>query len=201
MIEQTGRPRRNYPELYILRHGQTEWNAAGRMQGSMDSPLTRLGREQAAMQGRILRSAGLSSETTYHCSPQGRARQTAELALAGLTDTPRFDNRLREVSVGEFEGVTLKDLENDWPDLMGQDSPFSWHYRSPGGEGFGAFQSRISDWLEEITGPAVVVTHGMVSGVLRGLVLGLGPDGIAKLPGGQGVVYHVRDGVHRRLEA
>ena len=194
-------PARDYPELFVLRHGQTEWNAAGRMQGHMDSPLTALGREQAAIQGRILRARDLPAQTTYHCSPQGRARHTAELALAGLTEAPVIDDRLKEVSVGVFEGLTMTDLLTDWPDLMHMKSPYSWHYRAPGGEGFEGFRARIKDWLDAQTAPAVVVTHGMVSGVLRGLVLGLDVDGIAKLPGGQGIVYHIKDGLHRRLEA
>lgn len=195
------RARRDYPELFILRHGQTEWNAAGRMQGHMDSPLTALGREQAAAQARILRAQPTPPDTTYHCSPQGRARQTADLALAGLTDALQIDARLKEVSVGKFEGLTLTDLMADWPDIMNAGSPYSWHYRAPGGESFHTFSARISDWLGAQTAPAVVVTHGMVSRVLRGLVLGLDAEGIAKLPGGQGVVYHIKNGQHRRLDA
>ena len=201
-MTQTDRhPRRDYPELYVLRHGQTEWNAAGRMQGHMDSPLTDLGREQAAMQGRILRALDLPADVTFHCSPQGRARQTAEIALAGLTEAPVFDHRLKEVSVGAFEGLTMTDLEAGWPEVMTRDEALSWHYRAPGGEGYDSFSARIRDWLDEQTAPAVVVSHGMVSGVLRGLALGLDLAGIAKLPGGQGIVYHVKDRIHRRIEA
>lgn len=201
MTETNLSARRNCPELYILRHGQTEWNAAGRMQGSLDSPLTALGRDQATTQGRILRALGLSKDMTFHCSPLGRTRHTAALALAGLTDTPRYDERLKEVSVGAFEGLTITDVMAEWPEVMEEPSPYSWHYRAPGGESFDVFSARIGSWLDQLTGPAVVVTHGMVSGVLRGLVLGLDAEGIAQLPGGQGVVYHIKDGVHRRLEA
>jgi probable phosphoglycerate mutase len=83
---------------------------------------------------------------------------------------------------------------------MAELSPLSWHCRAPGGEGYESFAGRIGDWLDEQTAPAIVVAHGMVSGVLRGLALGLDIDGIANLPGGQGIVYHVKDGIHRRIE-
>ena len=154
MTQADRHPRRDYPELYVLRHGQTEWNAAGRMQGHMDSPLTDLGREQAAMQGRILRALDLPADVTFHCSPQGRARQTAEIALAGLTEAPVFDHRLKEVSVGAFEGLTMTDLEAGWPEVMTRDEALSWHYRAPGGEGYDSFSARIRDWLDEQTAPA-----------------------------------------------
>ncbi len=192
--------RGNHPELFILRHGQTEWNAAGRMQGALDSPLTGLGREHAVVQARILRALDLPADVTFHCSPQGRARQTAGIALAGLSAAVKIDDRLREVSVGRFEGLTLTDLQQGWPEIMNGASPLSWHFRAPGGESFDAFRARIADWLAEQTAPAVVVTDGMVSAVLCGLVLGLDIDGIAGLPRGQGIVYHVRDGIHRRIE-
>jgi len=193
--------RKNLPELYILRHGQTEWNAVGRMQGHLDSPLTNLGQEQARTQLRILKAQNLPADTTFHCSPLGRARQTAALALAGLTKRPCFDDRLKEISVGKFEGLTMYDLDTCWPEIMRASSPYSWHYRAPGGERFVDFRARIKDWLDEQTTTAVVVTHGMTSGVLRGLALGLDVDGIAKLPGGQGVIYHIKDGAQHRLDA
>ncbi len=170
------------------------------MQGHMDSPLTDLGRAQAKRQGRILHAQDLPADTTYHCSPQGRARQTAELVLSGLSEAPTYDDRLKEVSVGNFEGRTMAELIAGWPDLMTLKSAYSWHYRAPGGERFEDFSARIAEWLDSLTEPTVVVTHGMVSKVLRELVLDLDVEGIANLPGGQGVVYHVKEGVHRRLE-
>ncbi|MGB3177179.1 MAG: histidine phosphatase family protein, partial [Albidovulum sp.] len=59
---------------------------------------------------------------------------------------------------------------------------------------------RLRDYLADLTGPTVIIAHGMVSLFLRGAVLGLDLDGIAGLPGGQGVVYHLKDGIQTRLE-
>ena len=74
----------SHPDLWILRHGQTVWNLAGRMQGRMDSPLTRLGEAQARQMNSMLKAADLPGDVTYHASPQGRCRATAELALAAI---------------------------------------------------------------------------------------------------------------------
>ena len=82
-----------YPTLYILRHGETEWNLANRLQGHFDSPLTDTGRAQAAAQNAILKRCDLAGFSALS-SPQGRAVATAELALAGLGMTVATDPRL-----------------------------------------------------------------------------------------------------------
>ncbi len=192
---------RDYPELFILRHGQTEWNRKRRMQGHMNSPLTQLGREQAAMQNRLLASAVLPAETVFHSSTAGRARETAAIAFAGLARKVHFDDRLQEVSVGECEGLLFEECNAIWPDLFDAHPDMRWTFHAPGGESFDRFSGRLADWLAEQSHPMVVVAHGIVSHVLRGLVLGLDQEQILALPGGQGVVYHVKDGVHRRLGA
>ena len=74
-----------YPALYILRHGQTVWNASGRMQGRADSPLTALGVSQAGEQGEILANEGLEGFSAW-CSPLGRAQQTAQIVVTRRRD-------------------------------------------------------------------------------------------------------------------
>ena len=71
------------PEVLVLRHGQTEWNAAGRLQGHLDSPLTEIGLRQAQRQNETLLDYDLDG-FRFITSPQGRARKTAQLALAGI---------------------------------------------------------------------------------------------------------------------
>ena len=85
----------DYPELLILRHGETEWNREGRMQGALDSPLTYVGRAQALAQGAALRAAGIGP-VRWFSSPQGRALETARLASGEARVTA--DDRLREES-------------------------------------------------------------------------------------------------------
>ena len=192
---------KTYPELFILRHGQTEWNREKRAQGHKDSPLTDKGRQQAREQNLLLQQAALPRDTQFWCSTAGRARQTAALAFDGLTDTVRFDNRLKEVGVGECEGMLIEDCIARWPEVFGTGLWGEWCFIAPGGEGLEMFSGRISSWLDELQGPTVVVEHGMVSLIMRGLVLGLDLADSLALPGGQGVVYHVKDGAHRRLGA
>ena len=191
----------NHPDLWILRHGQTEWNAAGRMQGRLNSPLTPKGQDQARQQNRLLKEAGLPGHVTYHCSPLGRTRETAALAFDGLCGAPVIDDRLMEVSVGAFEGLTLADVEASHPELLSPLDGISWHYRAPGGERHDAFRARIASWLQDLTAPSVVVTHGMVSRELRAMLLGLDAAGAMALPGGQGNIYHVSAGKMHAIEA
>ncbi len=190
-----------YRELFILRDGQTEWNREKRAQGHMDSPLTELGRQQARTQNALLKQAGLPADTAFHCSPLGRARQTAALAFDGLAREVVYDDRLKEVSVGACEGLPLEDCQRRWPVVFDTGLWGEWCFLAPGGEGHAAFAARITSWLDDLRGPTVVVAHGMVSLIMRGLVLGLDLADSLALPGGQGVVYHVKDGVHRRLAA
>ncbi len=190
----------DYPELFVLRHGQTDWNAQGRYQGRRDSPLTDLGREQAARQGRILADAGLRARgVPGFASPIGRAWDTAGIALAALGDRPRADDRLVEVSFGLWEGLTGAEIDDNWPGHRDGADGFGWHFGAPEGEDFPSMRDRVRQFLDDLDGPAVVVTHGITSKVLRGLWLGLDQAGMGALPGGQGVVYHLKDGQQRQL--
>lgn len=192
-----------YPEIFVLRHGQTEWNLAGRHQGRMNSDLTDLGREQAARQGEILQtSLNGRGDISAMTSPQGRAFDTAGLALSQVGLIPVVDDNLCEISFGQWEGLTFDEIAEKWPErTMNADKDvFSWHFQAPGGESFDAVCARATAVLEGLTGPAVIVTHGITSRVLRGLWLGGDWDEMASLPGGQGCVYHLVDGGHRRLD-
>lgn len=193
----------DFPELFVLRHGETRWNVEGRHQGRQDSPLTARGRRQAGAQGDILVAAGLKTRNlSYYCSPQGRARDTAAIALRTLNQTPQTDNKLCEISFGDWEGLTLAEIKDDRPDIFtAGSSPFNWQFHAPGGEAFEAMSSRCQSFLESLTGPSVIFTHGITSRVLRGLWLGLDIDGMAELPGGQGCVYHLQARVQHKLVA
>ena len=190
----------HYPDLYVLRHGETVWNAESRQQGQLDSPLTDKGRAQASAQGAILRDAGLA-ETDIACltSPLGRASATAEIALAGIGRVATTDDRLMEISFGQWEGLTATEICAGWPGTEELD-PWDWHFAAPRGESLASLTERLTAFLDHLTGPAVIVTHGITSRALRGLWLGLGSDGMAQIGGGQGVVYHLSAGRQVRLD-
>lgn len=184
-----------YPDIYILRHGETEWNRQGRLQGWLDSPLTELGREQAARQGAVLSAEGALGLPLWS-SPAPRALATAALALPGRTARP--DPRLREITLGPWDGLTRPEIAALAAGVPLSAHPFHWYDQTPG-ERFDGLRARVEAFLGDLSGPAVIVTHGITSRFLRGAVLGLTLDGIAALPGGQGVVWHLRDGQERVL--
>jgi broad specificity phosphatase PhoE len=185
----------DFPELLILRHGETEWNRAGRMQGRMDSPLTAKGRDQATHQGAILRDFGVDGWGWY-ASPQGRAQTTAGIAR-GAGDLPvTTDDRLCEIGLGRWDGLSRDAIRAQAPDLFAG-TGMGWYDHAPEGEGLAAVAARLRGFLTELERPAVIVTHGITSRVLRTVLLGLPVGEFDQLPGGQGVVHHVSAGVAR----
>ncbi len=185
----------SHPELYILRHGETAWNAENRMQGELNSPLTAKGLRDAARQRAILAARDLSG-FIFLTSPQGRAFQTAGIALAGIADHIRTDDRLREIGVGDWSGR----LRDELPVPKGKD-PFMAQYEiAPNGEGFARLKVRCRAFLADLSGPAVLVTHGITSSMIRGLVVGEKAHAQRTSHGGQGCVFHLKDGVQFLLE-
>ncbi|SPH17434.1 Phosphoserine phosphatase 1 [Defluviimonas aquaemixtae] len=188
---------KDHPTLWLMRHGETVWNAAGRMQGRLDSPLTGRGREQASEQQNLLTAETLPDDLSLWTSPLGRARETAAIVFSGLGRPVTEDARLTEISVGACEGLTLAEIKAEFPRLFQPDRPWAWHAEAPGGEGEAAFRARVESFLSGLTGPAAIVTHGMTSRMIRGVILGLDWAGMARLPGGQGNIHRVSN---RRAE-
>jgi broad specificity phosphatase PhoE len=182
----------NYPDLLILRHGQTEWNLAKRVQGELDSPLTPLGRAQAAAQGRLLASFGIAGWDVW-TSPQGRAADTAQIAL-GPVAALRHDPRLAEITMGHWSGLYRHDIAAEVPHLFETQDDLALYDHAPDGEGLEALYTRTGSFLAELTRPSVIVTHGITSRMLRCHALGLDAGAFDKLPGGQGVVFHLSGG-------
>ena len=183
------------PPLIILRHGQTEWNVEGRVQGRQDSPLTELGRQQATAQGRLLQPLLESyPDARIVCSPLGRTRATATIVLRGITKPMTLDVRLQEVSAGEWEGITREVIFSEFGDEAGLKTEFDLFTKAPGGETEAQLQARCQAFLDDQTGPVVAITHGVTSLMLRGLAQGMTSDEMAELPRKQGCIYLVENG-------
>ena len=199
----------NGRRLFIARHGETVFNAAGRMQG-MDAhtPLTREGCEQAVAMGEALRSyVSDPSSLKLMASPSGRTLQTLALVAAEIhADWHRHttDRRLREIDVGEWEGQYYRTLFPDISVLLDMEHKL-FKVVAPGGEDYGAVAARLREWLAEqdFAGDMLIISHGMTARVLRGLLLGL-PD----LAGfgapvasslAQGSMVMIRDGVQEMV--
>lgn len=192
-----------YPEIFVLRHGQTEWNRDGRYQGSLNSPLTDLGEMHAATQGEILRKLDVAKRgVEMFSSPQGRTQQTADI-IAGIAGCEHVaDNRLAELRQGAWEGLFEHEINAEWPAAYAKkDGGISWYFANPTGETYDQICARAEGFLASLAGPAVVVTHGVTSHILRALWLGLDLAGSAALGGGQGCVYHLHDGQQSKLQS
>jgi probable phosphoglycerate mutase len=181
-------------EIYLLRHGETEWNAAHRFQGSLDSPLTARGIEQAELCGRKL-AATVGRVDAFVASPLGRARQTAAIVHA-LGDYPaiRWDERLAELSLGSWDGLTHAGIDAGWPGARDGASRYDWYFRAPGGESYVAAAARASAWLGSLEGTVVAVSHGLLGRILRGVYLGLSAEQALSLPVPQDVIWRMADG-------
>ncbi|MEH6647784.1 histidine phosphatase family protein [Sulfitobacter sp.] len=188
-----------HPELYVLRHGETEWNAQGRLQGKFNSPLNARGRQQAARQAEILAGIDLTGFNILS-SPQGRAVETAAIALARQVDEVHTDSRLHEIGMGDWAGRLKSDLEaQGFIDARAGES-LDFYEDAPQGEGFAALETRCALFLASLTVPSVLVTHGITSRMIRAIATGKGRAAIANMGGGQGVIYHVFNSVQKRLD-
>ena len=186
--------------LYVVRHGETEWNRSGRVQGHRDSKLTELGEAQARGVGRRLateiREIAQLEDFTMAVSPLGRTRQTAELIRDELGFDParcHEDERLKEVTWGEWDGHTRDEIEEIWPGEQQRRRENHWHYVPPGGESYEMLAARVGGWLGGIAQGSrmIVVTHGAAGRVLRGLHAGIEPAQILALDEPQDAVYRL----------
>lgn len=181
--------------IYLLRHGETNYNTQGRYQGQLDSPLTERGREQVQQNARMLKSLiGDADEWTILSSPMGRAMQSTAILCETLgydSNKVRQDSRLTEVAVGQWAGLTMAEIQQQWPALLTNTDAFNWYFRAPDGETYEAVTSRISDWLEEIQRePKVIaISHGLTGRILRGLYAGLGREDALKLAVSQDMFF------------
>jgi broad specificity phosphatase PhoE len=194
------------PTIYYIRHGETEWNALGRLQGTRDIPLNELGRVQATQAGNILaellaHDGHDRTRIPYVASPLIRARATMELVRETLTlpaEGYGLDDRLREIGYGKWEGFTLPEMEAADPLFYARRQTEKWALAPEGGETYADVERRVRAWYDTVTTDTVAVAHG---GTARALMVSLGfetPASAVDLPIQQGAVYVFgEDGLHR----
>lgn len=187
-----------FPPMYVLRHGQTTWNAEKRIQGSLDSPLTALGEAQARQQNAILVDRDLAKFDAL-TSPQGRALATAKIALSGLCERIESNPSLAEIGVGVWEGMRRADLPLAESLNETEDGALELYGKAPGGEGFEALYQRCNSFLCQLERPSILVTHGITSRMLRVILMGRDVGDIDLVDGGQGVVFYLKDGAQTKL--
>ncbi len=168
--------------LFVLRHGETEWNRLGRFQGQQNSPLTTRGQAQAAAMGRLLREH-LSdvADTPIWRSPLGRVRETCALVCSelGIDEQNVLEHdALKEVNFGEWEGLSPTEVARR--DRAAYDLRNADKYRNsaPGGESYHEVFARVSAWLEQVERgrQTVVIAHGSLNRLLIAAATGLSPQ-------------------------
>jgi broad specificity phosphatase PhoE len=172
--------------LYYVRHGLTDWNAAGRLQGHLDIPLNQAGREQAAHCATILgdlfaREGRPAAELDYVSSPLSRARETMEIMRVALGLAPTayaLEPRLTEIAFGEWEGLTYDEVMRRDPDIVARRETDKWEFLPPGGENYRQLALRVGAWYATLTRDTVVCAHGG-TGRAMVAVLGIAPPGEA----------------------
>ncbi len=148
--------------LVLLRHGPTDWNAAGRIQGRSDPPLSAAGREAVA----AWRLPADLAAYDWVTSPLARAVETA--ALLGHPEAAR-EPALREMDWGAWEGESLAALRRADPEGMARNEARGLDFRPAGGESPRELQARLAPWLDRLGGAgraSVAVCH---KGVIRAL--------------------------------
>lgn len=182
--------------IYFFRHGETFWNSEHRYQGSLNSDLTPKGIEQIEDVCLAFSVTEVySSPIDVFVSPLGRAQETAKILSRYVNVNLIEDNRLREVSLGSWDGKTKDEIEKLHPSLLKNAKPYNWHFFSPSGESLQSAKERIRSWLTDVEGKTVcAVAHGMIGRVLIGIYLNLSDDEMLKMSIAQDSYYKLTDG-------
>jgi probable phosphoglycerate mutase len=194
------------PTLYYIRHGLTDWNIEGRLQGRRNTPLHDRGRAQAQQCGGILRDLFAREQRSaadlhYVSSPLVRASETMDIVRRELGLPPNeyaSDPRLQEIEFGEWEGLTYLDIIKRDRNVIDMREARKWDFRPPGGETYAEVAVRMGEWYATLVRDTVVTAHG---GTGRALVAHLGittPEDAVHQVIDHGLVYVFADGTLTR---
>lgn len=185
--------RPQYP-FYMIRHGETDWNREGRFQGQTDIPLNFTGRQQAAYNGRNLKKRVADpGEWQFVASPLDRTRKTMEIARLQMELQPneyQTDDRLIEITFGAWEKSTIEELAAKNQFDIERRQLNKWNFTPPDGESYAAGAKRAYSFLNDLSAPSIVVTHGGIMRAVRHLIEDLSGNDAANLSIPQDRIYH-----------
>lgn len=192
--------------IYLLRHGQTEFNAAGRYQGRIDSALNAKGLAQAQDVAALLQTLVDPAQAMILSSPLTRASRTAQIVAGRLGLMVTQDPRLTEVSMGAWEGLTAEQIDAGWPGARAGFARNGWFFGAPGGETYAQVADRVSSLLADLAVPpkpvCILVSHAITGRVLRGVFARLPPERAFRLEIPQDAVFRLHGkGLIDRLPA
>ena len=191
----------NLTTLILVRHGESEWNRAGRIQGQVNSPLTDLGISQAIAISDYLSGIFLNQELEIYSSPLKRAIQTAEIIAKGidhLSSEVIIEERLNDFNLGEISGTygwdKVAEIFPEQAQLRLQD-PMRFH--PSGGESGAEFEARLRSLMEEMKGDdttKLLVSHGIVNKFIRGIYKNISGKEMINLGESQNTIYCLEHG-------
>lgn len=193
--------------IFLVRHGETEWNRAGRMQGELDSPLTERGRDQARRVGLLLRALiDDPAACSMVVSPLGRARRTAGIIAEAIripADRFAVEPLVREVTWGAWNGKTREEIIAGDPEHWRRFRERHWTVAAPGGESWAEMSERARQWLDRVSAlqTVLLVSHGAFGRAVRGRYLAATPGETMALPEPQDAVFRLSQGVASRIDA
>ncbi len=185
-------------KLLLVRHGQSEWNSIGKLQGQYDSPLTELGREQAGAIANELTSLCSGQNIKIYSSPLSRAHETATIAAQALglkQSDVQIDQRLNDYNLGQFSGkFGWRVLQEDYPDLEYLRLNKPLEFQPPDGELGINFEARLRDFIISLPDndtTTLIVSHGVVNKYIRSILRKLTGDQVIALSEGQDTIYQL----------
>jgi broad specificity phosphatase PhoE len=185
------------PEIIYIRHGETDWNARGLIQGSIETDLNAKGHEQARAVAALLAQRNLKlSEYDFFVSPQKRARQTMAHIVVALSLPSEYvvmDRRLRELEFGVWESKPFWELKAS--PLYPADAETRYFWRPEGGESYEDGVTRVRDFQKRLTRKSIIVSHGAIGRSLIGEITKLSPSEIVMLKTPQGACCGLSNGV------
>jgi probable phosphoglycerate mutase len=186
--------------IYFIRHGETDWNREGRLQGQQDIPLNDLGRAQAEEAARRLATLVSPHALPWHVSPLLRTQETAKrsrLSIGMADEGYLLEDRLKELSFGRWEGLTWREVKQSDPAGAARREADKWGMVPPDGESYALLIARLQPWLDTVTEDCVVVAHGGVARGLLHLVAGIDQRVAADSDIWQGRLLVLEAGQHR----
>lgn len=169
--------------VLLMRHGETEWNRAGRFQGDSDSPLTEIGRVHAE---RLRLLLDILPVDTLHISPLGRAQETARIMSRDFPGTIATDDDLREISFGRCAGLTRRESEERYGEILKRRECDKWSRSWPDGESYRDVDLRAGRFLDRLAagpdrGVSGIVAHETVNRMLIGRLCRLDREAVFAL--------------------
>ena len=195
-------PKKYKSLLLLVRHGQSEWNSIGKLQGQYDSPLTEVGREQARAYAKTLAEHYKDQAIRIYSSPMSRASETAGIIANALNINRKaiiIDLRLNDYDLGQFSGkYGWKLLEEDYSELERLRTQEPLKFQPPDGELGAEFWARLDDFETSLPNDGtinLIVSHGVANKYLRSIRQQLSGNEVIALSEGQDTIY-ILDGTH-----